>query len=219
MCANDTTDAGVGKLKFNKELLDKMDAKDTNVAHKISNSFLLFEDTTEMCVSMHDKMVAADVVVSHRLLQTGTHLQDWRSKFVLPNHTVHWSPGRACPDGFVWDSKGVFASVTSKENSQVDVSILTTREFYLEYPWDVSKARFVKDGTPPLEHLCHQFWPAGAGPNVSPLDKKGNTMMALAEEKAKEKAKAGPTAPASTAVLEDTDDFIGKEREQLCLTG
>ena len=40
MCANATTDAGGGKLKFNKELLDKMDAKDPNVAHKVSNSVL-----------------------------------------------------------------------------------------------------------------------------------------------------------------------------------
>ena len=59
MCANDTTDAGGGKLKFTKELLDKMDAKHPNVAHKMFNSVLLFEDTTEMCVSTHDKMVAA----------------------------------------------------------------------------------------------------------------------------------------------------------------
>ena len=49
MCANDTIDAGGGKLKFTKELLDKMDAKDPNVAHKIFNSVLLFEDTTKMC--------------------------------------------------------------------------------------------------------------------------------------------------------------------------
>ena len=108
----------------------------------------------------------------------------------------------------------MLASVTFREQAQVDVSISITREFDLEYPWDVFKARFVKDCTPPQEHLCHQFWPAGAGPNVSPLDKKGNTMMAIAEEKAKEKAQAGPTAPAST-VPEDTDDFIGKETKQV----
>ena len=161
---------------------------------------------------MHHKMVAADVF-SHRLLQTGNHLQDWCSKFVLPNHTVDWSPGRACPYGFIWDSKGVLAFVNFREQAQVDVSILITREFDLEYPWDVFKARFVKDGTPPQEHLCHQFWPAGAGPNDSPLDKKGKTIMAIAEEKAKEKAQAGPTAPAST-VPEDTDDFISKERKK-----
>ena len=106
----------------------------------------------------------------------------------------------------------MLASVNFREKAQVDVSILITREFDLEYPWDVFKARFVNDGTPPQEHLCHQFWPAGAGPNISPLDKKGKTMMAIAEEKAKEKALAGPTAPAST-VPEDTDDFIGKERK------
>ena len=114
MCANDTTDAGGGKLEFNKELLDKMDAKDPNVAHKMFNSVPLFEDTTKMCVSMHDKMVAADVV-SHKLLQTSNDLQDSCSKLVLPNHTVHWSPGRACPYGFIWDSKGVLAFVTFRE--------------------------------------------------------------------------------------------------------
>ena len=214
MCANDTTDAGGGKLKFTKDLLDKMDAKDPNVAHKIFNSVLLFEDTTKMCASMHDKMVAADVF-AHRLLQTGNYLQDWCSKFVLPNHTVDWSPGRACPYGFIWDSKGVLASVTFREQAQVDVSIMITREFDMEYPWDVFKARFVKEGTPPQEHLCHQFWPAGAGPNVCPLDKKGKTMLAIAEEKAKEKAKGGASASVSADVLEDTDDFIGKERKKV----
>ena len=98
------------------------------------------------------------------------------------------------------------------------MSILITREFDLEYPWDVFKARFVKEGTPPREHLCHQFWPAGAGPDISPLDKKGKTLMAVADVKAREKAEAGPAALASI-VPEDTDDSIGKERNKLCLTG
>ena len=81
----------------------------------------------------------------------------------------------------------MLSSVAFREHSQVDVSILITREFDLEFPWDVFKAEFGKDGTLPLEHLCHQFRHTGAGPNIAPLDKKGTGLKALAEEKVKQK--------------------------------
>ena len=80
VCANDTIDAGGGKLEFTKELLDKMNAKDPNLAHKMFNGVLLFEETTKMCVSMHDKMVAADV-----LFPTGSSRQATTCRIGVPS--------------------------------------------------------------------------------------------------------------------------------------